>query len=53
MENLATLLILSIRVRQLTDSITFLSGLCKVCRHGEIRAETPPYTRNNIARNMD
>ena len=45
-DNLAILLILSSRVRPLTDIsiITFLSGLCEVCRHGEKHVEMTPHT---------
>ena len=52
-DTMATLLILSSRVRPLYDIsiIIFLSGLCEVCRHGEIHLETTPHTRNNVARN--
>ena len=52
-DNLATLLILSSRVRPLTDIsiITFHSDFCEVCRHGEIHVETTPHTRDNVARN--
>ena len=51
-DNLSTLLTLSSRIRPLTDIsiITFLSGLCEVCGHGEIHVETTPHTRNNVAR---